>query len=282
MVSRKAESRTFLEQQIDDLKDSMARVNRARMTSFLGGISVILLLILSLPILLPFWSRSQGIMHVAVPVDLAFFLLLAFLLLVVVPLTLRKVVADFNGKATKDRRAQKVEQEVRNVLANLDERQYTVFHGLYRGYGDIDHVVIGPTGAFVIETKSNHGDVSIDELGRLAINHGDQPRKSYQRQATQEAYQVKDYLASHGIQEQLFVQSILAFPFANVPDGVHLGSINTGSYIPILGTKAILQYIYQHKASVSFTPSLVESCRAVLQHWADGTDQDTEDRTEDG
>lgn len=276
------ETRTFLEQQIVDLQDSMDRVNRARQTSFLGGISVAALLILSLPVLLPFWSTSQGIMRIVMAVDSAFIVLLVFVLLIVVPLTLRKVVLDFNRRVAEDRRAQKAEQEVRNVLANLDERQYAVFHGLYRGFGDIDHVVVGPTGAFVIETKSNHGDVSIDELGRLAIDHGDRPHKNYRQQAIQEAYQLKDYLAEHGVQEQLFVQSILAFPSANVPDGLHLGSVNTGSYIPILGTKAILQFIYQHKPSVSFTPDLVECCRAVLQHWAGGTDQDTEDGTEDG
>jgi len=276
------EARTFLEQRIVDLQDSMERVNRARWTSFLGGMAVMLLLILSLPVLLPLLASSQRLMRAAIGFDLAVFVLLAFLLLAVVPSTLRKVVLEFNRKVAEDRRAQKAEQEVRNVLANLEERQYTVFHGLYRGYGDIDHVVIGPTGAFVIETKSNHGDVSIDELGRLAIDHGDRPHKNYRQQAIQEAYQVKDYLAEHGIQEQLFVQSILAFPFANVPDGMHLGTVNTGSYIPILGTKTILQYIYQHKASVSFTPGLVERCRAVLQSWADGPDQDTEEGTEDG
>jgi len=275
-------ARTFLEQQVSDLQDSMGRVNRARLMSFLGGISLMLLLILSLSVLLPLLSSGQRLMRAVIGIDLAFFVLVAFLLSAFVPLTLRKVVVDFNRKVAENRKAQKAEQEVRNVLANLDERQYAVFHGLYRGFGDIDHVVVGPTGAFIVETKSNRGDVSVDELGRLAIDRGDQPRKSYQRQATQEAYQVKDYLAEHGIQEQLFVQSILAFPFANVPDGMHLGTVNTGSYIPILGTKAILQYIYQHKASVSFTPGLVERCRAVLQRWVDGTDQDTEEGTEDG
>jgi hypothetical protein len=258
----------------------MGRVNRARWISLLGGIVVVLLLFISLPALLPLLASSQRVMRAVIGVDLAFFVSLAFLLLAFVPLTLRKVVLDFNRKVAEDRRAQKAEQEVRNVLANLDERQYVVFHGLYRGYGDIDHVVIGLTGAFVIETKSNHGDVSIDELGRLAINHGDQPRKNYQRQATQEAYQVKDYLAEHGIQEQLFVQSILAFPFANVPDDLHLGNTNTGSYIPILGTKAILQYIYQHKPSASFTPDLVERCRMALQRWADNPEQDSQGSSE--
>ncbi|MHB8107470.1 MAG: nuclease-related domain-containing protein [Candidatus Cryosericum sp.] len=275
-------ARTFLERQIGDLQDSMGRVNRARWISLLGGLVVVLLLFISLPVLLPLLASSQRVMRTVIGVDLVFFVSLAFLLLAFVPVTLRKVVLDFNRKVAEDRRAQKAEQEVRNVLANLDERQYVVFHGLYRGYGDIDHVVIGLTGAFVIETKSNHGDVSIDELGRLVINHGDQPRKNYQRQATQEAYQVKDYLAEHGIQEQLFVQSILAFPFANVPDDLHLGNTNTGSYIPILGTKAILQYIYQHKASVSYTPDLVERCRAALRRWADGADQNTEEGTESG
>lgn len=275
-------SGTFLEQRLVDLQDSMNRVNRARRLSFVGGISVMLLLALSLFVLLPLFASSQLLMRAVIGIDLAVFVLLAFVMLAFVPLTLRKVVVEFNTKVAENRRAQKAEQEVRNVLANLDERQYAVFHGLYRGFGDVDHVVIGPTGAFIIETKSNHGNVSIDERGRLAIDHGGQPRKNYQRQATQEAYQVKDYLVEHGIPEQLFVQSILAFPFADVPDGLHLGNTNTGSYIPILGSKAILQYIYQHKASTTFTPDLVGRCRAVLQRWADDPDLDTNQGTEDG
>jgi hypothetical protein len=275
-------SQTYLEQRMDDLQDSMGRVNRARLTSFLGGIAVIVLLFLSLPILLPLWSTSSGIMRVTVPLDLALFVLLAFLLLAMVPCTLRKVVVDFNRKIAEDKRARKAEKEVQAVLGNLDERQYAVFHGLYRGYGDIDHIVVGPTGAFIIETKSNRGDVSVDEFGRLVIDHGDRPHKSYRQQAVQEAYQVKDYLAAHGVREQLFVQPVLAFPFASVPDGLHLGDIKTGSYIPVLGTKAILQYIYQHKASGSITPDLVERCRVALQQWADNPDEETLEGMESG
>src|SRR5450830_1731837 len=166
-------SQTFLEQQIGDLQDSMGRVNRARLISLLGGIVVVLLLFISLPVLLPLLASSQRVMRAVIGVDLAAFVLLAFLLSAFVPLTLRKVVVEFNRKVAENRRAQKAEQEVRNVLANLDERQYAVFHGLYRGYGDIDHVVIGPTGAFVVETKSTRGDVSLDTAGRLTIDRGD-------------------------------------------------------------------------------------------------------------
>jgi hypothetical protein len=260
-------SRTFLEQKVSDLQDSMGRVNRARLMSFLGGISLMLLLILSSSVLLPLLSSGQPLMRALIGIDLAFFVSLAFLLSAFVPLTLRKVVVEFNRKVADDKRAQKAEQEVRHVLANLEERQYAVFHGLYRGYGDIDHVVIGPTGAFVIETKSTRGDVSLDTSGRLTIDHGDQPRKNYRKQATQEAWQVKNYLAEHGI-EAIFVQPLLALPFANVPDGLSFGAIGSSGYVPIVGTKAILQFIYQHRPSSSFTPDLVERCRAVLQDWA--------------
>jgi hypothetical protein len=260
-------TQTFLEQQIDGLQDSMGRVNRARWLSMAGGIVIALLVFLSLPVVLPLLDSSSLLVRVAVGVDLALFLLLFLLLLVVVPISLRKVVRDFNKKVVEDKRGLHAEQAVRDALANLDERQYAVFHGLYRGYGDIDHAVIGPTGAFVIETKSNHGDVSVDEMGRLTIDRGDQPRKNYRKQATQEAWQVKDYLAEHGI-EGIFVQPLLALPFANVPDGLSFGAVGSSGYVPIVGTKAILQFIYQHRPSGSFTPDLVERCRAVLQDWA--------------
>jgi len=273
-MSKQTLPRTFLEKEVTKEQDALGRVNWARQVSFVGGFFGMALTAVSLHPFLTLLQQSGGFIQVLVGFDVVVFVTLDVLLLIVVPVSLRPVVRDFNKRIAETKLARRAEREIRSVLANLDERQYAVFHGLYRGYGDIDHVVIGPTGAFVIETKSNHGDVSIDELGRLAINHGDQLRKNYQRQATQEAYQVKDYLGEHGIQEQLFVQSILAFPFANVSDGLHLGNVNTGSYIPILGTKAILQYIYQHKASVSFTPDLVERCRAALQRWADNPEQD--------
>ena len=281
-MSKQTLPRTFLEKEVTKEQDALGRVNWARQVSFVGGFFGMALTAVSLHPFLTLLQQSGGFIQVLVGFDVVVFVTLDVLLLIVVPVSLRPVVRDFNKRIAETKLARRAEREIRSVLANLDERQYAVFHGLYRGYGDIDHVVIGPTGAFVIETKSNHGDVSIDELGRLAINHGDQLRKNYQRQATQEAYQVKDYLAEHGIQEQLFVQSILAFPFANVSDDLHLGNTNTGSYIPILGTKAILQYIYQHKPSASFTPDLVERCRMALQRWADGPDQDTNEGTEDG
>jgi len=58
-----------------------------------------------------------------------------------------------------------------------------VFRNVYLGYGDLDHVVVGPTGIFVIETKSNRGTVEM-ENGRLKIRGLDEPKKDYERQAS--------------------------------------------------------------------------------------------------
>lgn len=271
-VSDRRITKTFLERQIDDLSDSMARVNRARILSMAGGFVILLLSFLSLPTLLPLLGSNSPMERTLVGIDIAAFISLALVLFVTVPAMLRKVVRDFNMKVADDNRALRAEQEIRKVLANLDERQYAVFHGLYRGYGDIDHILIGPTGAFVVETKSNRGDVSLDKEGRLTIEHGDHPRKNYRRQATHEAWQVKDYLAEHGI-EGVFVQPVLALPFASLPDGLCFGTPGSGGYIPILGPKALLQFIYQHRPSGSFAPSLVERCRIVLQEWSANGDE---------
>ena len=44
-----------------------------------------------------------------------------------------------------------------------------------------------------------------------------------------------------------------------------------------LELKTILRYIYQHKASVSFTPELVDRCRTALQSWVDNPDEGSQE-----
>ena len=54
------------------------------------------------------------------------------------------------------RRGIRGEEAVANALAGLPS-SYLVLHGLSTGHGDVDHVVIGPTGVFAIETKAWEG-----------------------------------------------------------------------------------------------------------------------------
>lgn len=65
------------------------------------------------------------------------------------------------------------EEDVARELSFLPA-SYSVFHGLSRSArtimgrgGDVDHMVIGPTGVFVIETKNWDGAITVDDAGIL-------------------------------------------------------------------------------------------------------------------
>ncbi len=70
------------------------------------------------------------------------------------------------------RKGARGEAVVADILARLSD-SYFVIHNLPTSngaYGDYDHVVIGPTGIFVIETKDWRGHVTTDGHGELLRN----------------------------------------------------------------------------------------------------------------
>jgi len=77
-----------------------------------------------------------------------------------IPQLLGPVVKQFNDEVATNRRERSAEDTVDAILKTLDEKQYSVFRNVYRGYGDLDHVVVGPTGIFVIETNTYEGVIT--------------------------------------------------------------------------------------------------------------------------
>jgi hypothetical protein len=67
------------------------------------------------------------------------------------------------------RRGIQGEQKVADVLALLEPHGFRVLHDLDIGRGNADHVVVGPTGLFVIETK-DWGGRFYPRGGRLMFN----------------------------------------------------------------------------------------------------------------
>lgn len=105
------------------------------------------------------------------------------------------------------------EHDVGLVLSELPS-EFHVLHGIDFYRGDIDHIVIGPTGVFVVETKSHGGTVGVRH-GRLCRN-GQPLDRGYMRQAKLEARYVQDVLAPAGVQS---VQPMLVFARAKVRAG---------------------------------------------------------------
>ncbi|HZD17497.1 MAG TPA: nuclease-related domain-containing protein [Actinomycetota bacterium] len=107
------------------------------------------------------------------------------------------------------------EETVGRALAELEAEGFRVIHGLDTGRGDIDHVVVGPTGVFAIETKAWRGRVSLGPGGRLRLAGHDQERTIGQVMA--EALEVKRRLADAGI--RAFVEAVVVLTATHLPKG---------------------------------------------------------------
>ena len=59
--------------------------------------------------------------------------------------------------------------QVRNTLEELPD-EFRVIHDLSTPFGKVDHVVVGPTGVYVLATKAWKGEVSGDGNGELLWN----------------------------------------------------------------------------------------------------------------
>jgi hypothetical protein len=115
------------------------------------------------------------------------------------------------------------EELVARALALLPE-SFSVFHGLSahargiltQGGGDLDHVVVGATGVFVVETKNWNGEVTI-ESGELLCD-GDVPSRPPLDQVKCAANALRSRLQAVA-DEDLKVSPILCFASNCLPAG---------------------------------------------------------------
>lgn len=98
------------------------------------------------------------------------------------------------------------EEHVAYLLSLLPD-SFHVFHDYEVGVHHVDHVVVGPTGIYAIETKNWRGRVALQD-GLLAVD-GHLPSRSPTTQAKSEAKAVKAALDKTG--EDLSVVPVLCF-----------------------------------------------------------------------
>ena len=70
------------------------------------------------------------------------------------------------------------EQATAKVLTNLDDDQWVVMHDLPAGRGNIDHIVVGPAGVFLLDSKRLGGSVRVDD-GHATVRRFDDPTLDY-------------------------------------------------------------------------------------------------------
>lgn len=138
------------------------------------------------------------------------------------------------------------------VCRFLDEKlppDYYIFNDIKTGNGNIDHIVIGPNGIFIIETKNYSGCVRV-ENNKVFID-GNKMSKDPFRQVRFEAYQVKKYLEKELKQVRFFVEPIVVFLNSEI---IVQASSNRVAVLPL----ALLPDYILNTDVMNLPPNLVE------------------------
>lgn len=125
-------------------------------------------------------------------------------------------------------------------LTHLLKNGFHIFHDLENEHFNIDHVVIGPTGVFAVETKARSKKTKSGEKGALVKQMGDvlefpgfEDDRSI-KQAREQGKWLSEFL-SKSVGKKITVTPVLAIPGWYVERGPHDGSVLV--YSPNNGSK---------------------------------------------
>lgn len=104
---------------------------------------------------------------------------------------------------------------VRMTLRGLDDRFRVLGSVVIGKKGDIDFIVVGPTGVWVIEVKSHKGRIRAE--GSVLLRDGKPFDKNFIRQVWGATYALKDVLKD-GFPGKVFIQPVVVFssPYAKL------------------------------------------------------------------
>jgi multisubunit Na+/H+ antiporter MnhG subunit len=168
------------------------------------------------------------------------------IVLIITPLKMISIAKVFRNKTAELKREADAETDVYNFLVQSLTEDYSIFPNLSFGYGDIDIIVVGSTGIFVIDVKSNRGVAALNSSDKLNVIVGDKPHKNYRRQVIQETMQLKSHLDGK-ITFSAFIHSAIAMPNASVMKGIVLESPYDKFKIPVLSKQGLLEFIHNQE-----------------------------------
>ena len=106
------------------------------------------------------------------------------------------------------------EYEAGAELERLSDN-YFLFNDVNTGRGNIDHVVVGPTGFFAIETKDWKGTIDADGHGELKLN-GKNPASPHIRNFVRRMMILRDQILALKHSNDLRFRAVMVFPKARI------------------------------------------------------------------
>ena len=170
------------------------------------------------------------------------------------------------------------EQITIEALQNLPDSYYLINDvNLPNGYGNIDHVVLGSNGIFIIETKNFEGEIicsgdrwirhyegslKISMKGRSYYQEDrDYEIKSPSKQVKGNALRLKQYIASKNIFSKslrLWVEGMVVFSHDNVI--LHCDNPT----VPVFKVNQLCNYILNKESRIKFSSQELERVAKIL------------------
>jgi hypothetical protein len=148
------------------------------------------------------------------------------------------------------------EKQVAGFLTSTLSDDYYLLNDLYlrEGGGDIDHIVLGPNGVFVLETKNWSGTISCngDEWQRAGkVNFSGSPSRQVKRNVAKIQHLLDISPNLRGL--RVGVEGIIVF--TNKHATLHVSN----STVPTLRLPQLPNYISAHRRSPSFSREQLEA-----------------------
>jgi hypothetical protein len=122
---------------------------------------------------------------------------------------------------------------------------YRVIHDLTTPFGNIDHVVVGPSGVYIIDTKNWRGVVTADGNGGLLLN-GRPTQKPEVRALSRTIMDIKEKVKVLSALYPYF-QGVLAFPSAWVD-----AKWGTTGHVHCVKDEQLYDYIVENKKPLAY------------------------------
>lgn len=140
---------------------------------------------------------------------------------------------------------------VAHVLAALSD-EYSVINDVTTVSGNLDHVVVGPTGVFAIETKNWRGTINADSDGELVIN-GKAASTPHIETFFHRTMGVREQVVVLTHYHELFVRAVMVFPRARVD-----AQFGKTLHVHCLTEERICDYIENPKCTRKLNPKQVD------------------------
>jgi len=155
----------------------------------------------------------------------------------------------------------KGEEWVAHELAFLSA-EYTVFNGLRLGGGkqNFDHIIVGPAGVFVVETKNWKGSVEFRD-GKLFAG-GKEPSRPPLKQVKAAAAELVSYIDDAGCGD-IPIHSVLCFLGTKLPEEI----MNVNGVVICTGSRLVdvLQETFDLPISEALREQVVSELRKVIE-----------------